>query len=329
MQSERWDLFQDNRLNFVRGAVILQLIRRIFMKQLLLTLLLLFAMPVSALDLGDMAPEISVANWLKGSPTSLSTGAGKTIYVLEFWATWCKPCRQNIPHMSDLQDRFKKDNVVILALSDEDKDVVEEFMSRNGSKMKYSVGIDDASLTISSYGSLPGFRGIPFSVIVDAKGQIAWFGHPSGGLEEALTMIVDGKYDISAVKKTRDARKLFPVYFRALAAGDETKAKSTGEQLVTDGALDPDFLNEFAWTILTNARVKNRDLPLALLAAKTAVDSSREKNPAILDTYARALFDTGDKKSAIVYQKKAVSICSDPELLKELQETLSRYQSAK
>ena len=285
------------------------------------------ASPAVALDLGDAAPEISISNWLKGSPTSLASGAGKTVYVIEFWATWCKPCRENIPHMSDLQDRFRKDDVEVVAVTDEEQDVVEDFMSRNGSKMKYTVGLDDESLTSMAYGRLPGFRGIPFTVIVNAKGQIAWFGHPASGLEEALTQIVGGTYDIAVIKKTKEARKLFPKYFRAIASGDEATAKTLGEQIITDGAADPSYLNEFAWTLLTDPRVKSRDLDIALRAAKAALDGSKEKNAAILDTYARALFDTGDKKGAITYQKKAISVCTDPALLQELQQTLSGYQS--
>jgi thiol-disulfide isomerase/thioredoxin len=293
----------------------------------LLVALMAITSPVMALDLGDMAPEISVSTWLKGAPTSLASGAGKTVYVIEFWATWCKPCRENIPHMSDLQDRFKASDVAIVAVTDEEQDVVEDFMSRNGSKMKYAVGLDDARLTSMAYGKLPGFRGIPFSVIVDAKGQIAWFGHPSAGLEEALTQIVGGSYDIAAIKKTKEARKLFPKYFRAVASGDEANAKVLGEQIITDGVADPSYLNEFAWTLLTDPRVKSRDLDIALRAAKAALEGSKEKNAAILDTYARALFDNGDKKGAITYQKKAISICTDADLLRGLQQTLSNYQA--
>jgi thiol-disulfide isomerase/thioredoxin len=292
----------------------------------LLVALTALASPAMALDLGDPAPEISVSHWFKGSPTSLASGAGKTIYVIEFWATWCKPCRENIPHMSDLQDRFKKSDVEVVAVTDEEQDVVEDFMSRNGSKMKYAVGLDDESLTNMAYTKLPGFRGIPFSVIINAKGQIAWFGHPAAGLEEALTQIVEGSYDIAAIKKTKEARKLFPKYFRAVASGDTTNAKTIGEQIIIDGVADPSYLNEFAWTLLTDPRVKSRDLDIALRAAKAALDGSKEKNAAIIDTYARALFDSGDKKGAITYQKKAISICTDATLLQELQETLRNYQ---
>jgi thiol-disulfide isomerase/thioredoxin len=291
----------------------------------LLVALSAFASPALALDLGDTAPEISVASWTKGSPASLSSGAGKKIYVLEFWATWCKPCRENMPHMSELQERFKKNDVEIIALSDEEEEVVEDFVSRNNSKMKYTVGIDDSRLTNTAYGKIPGFRGIPFSVIINTKGQIAWFGHPAAGLEEALTQMVEGTYDVEAIKKTKEARKLFPKYFRAIASGDEASAKTIGEDLVANGAGDPSFLNEFAWTILTDTRVKSRDLELALRAAKSALTGTKEKNAPVLDTYARALYDNGDKKNAILYQKKAVSICTDPDLLKELQETLSHY----
>src|SRR5687767_6815741 len=86
-----------------------------------------FSAPVYALDLGDKAPEISISNWIKGSPTYLAGGAGKTVYVLEFWATWCKPCRDNIPHLSDVQDRFKRKDVTVVAISEEDTKTIQDF----------------------------------------------------------------------------------------------------------------------------------------------------------------------------------------------------------
>jgi thiol-disulfide isomerase/thioredoxin len=71
------------------------------------------------LTIGDAAPPLKIAEWIKGDPVELSEGAGKTIFVVEFWATWCAPCRETIPHLTKLQQAYNDKNVVIVAVSNE------------------------------------------------------------------------------------------------------------------------------------------------------------------------------------------------------------------
>ena len=71
-----------------------------------------------AADLGDPAAELKIAKWVKGEPVTISADA-KNIYVVEFWATWCPPCRTSIPHLTEMQKRFKEKNVTIIGITDE------------------------------------------------------------------------------------------------------------------------------------------------------------------------------------------------------------------
>lgn len=89
---------------------------------------------------------------------------------------------------------------------------------------------------------------------------------------------------------------------------------------------DADQLNEFAWKILTDEGIKDRDLDLGMKAAKAAYDACEGKSAAIVDTYARAFFEIGQLKAAIDLQKKALEICDDDGLKSELQETLKKYE---
>ena len=134
----------------------------------------LFALDVSAADLGMDAPALKIKDWVQGQPVDLLAGKGKQITVVEFWATWCGPCRASIPHLSDLQARFKNKNVAIVGISDEPLAKVKPFVDKMGDKMQYVVATDDARKTSTAYMEAFGERGIPHAFVVDKQGRIAF-----------------------------------------------------------------------------------------------------------------------------------------------------------
>ena len=77
------------------------------------------AWAVAAADLGAPAGRLAVAQWIKGTPVEVAAGSSTNVYVVEFWATWCPPCRMSIPHLTALQDRFRDRGLVIVGISDE------------------------------------------------------------------------------------------------------------------------------------------------------------------------------------------------------------------
>jgi len=79
--------------------------------------------------------------------------------------------------------------------------------------------------------------------------------------------------------------------------------------------------------LLTDERIKTRDLALATKLAKTGVDASDGQDAAVLDTYARALFDSGKVADAVANQKKAIAVAGDEDTRKELEETLKQYEA--
>jgi len=126
---------------------------------------------------GRKAPEIHAQYWLNSPPLSLAALRGR-IVIVEFWATWCAPCRKAIPHMIEMHEKSRGKGVVIISLTRESRSKVESFARQMG--MTYAVGGGSRS------GDPYGVRGIPHAFIVDPSGTIAWEGHPMGGLDAAL-----------------------------------------------------------------------------------------------------------------------------------------------
>ena len=106
------------------------------------------------------------------------------------------------------------------------------------------------------------------------------------------------------------------------------KTQQQGEKLLKELEGNALLLNELAWTLLTGEWIRGRDMDLAFRAAKAAYDACEGKDAAIVDTYARALFDTGKKEEAIEHQKKAIALATQEELKPQLQKTLEEYQKA-
>lgn len=281
-----------------------------------------------AADLGQPAPALRIETWIKGQPVDLAAGKGKTIYVVEFWATWCGPCRASIPHLTELQKRFADRNVVFVGVSDEPAATVRPFVEKMGAKMDYTVAINPGRQTHKAYMEAFGVGGIPHAFVIDKTGVIAWHGHPLAGLDNALDEIVAGKFDLESARRAERAAKQSEDYLAKARGGEEAAQLSQlGETVLKDGAANPGMLNELAWAILTDPRIKSRDLDLATRAAKAAYDRTAGKDPAITDTYARALFNTGKKPEAIRLQSEAIAACKDDGMRKQLEAVLREYQS--
>ena len=394
----------------------------------LLTLSALTLTTSRAAEIGDPAAPLKISEWVKGKPVSLADAKGKQILVVEFWATWCPPCRTSIPHLTELQKKYRDKDVVFIGVSDEKPAVVKPFVEKMGDKMGYTVAIDDQRKTSAGYMEAYEQGGIPHAFIVDKQGRVVWQGHPMAKLDSALDDLIAGQLDLEKVKKQSQAEaKLQQYYQLVMGGGDDTKTAKLAEELkaldqelggiqagrkfdpdqikkqmgfsrtlrdyqqalatgasaarlaelektlkdvappgfevdgfkqqlaasklvanymdeVTGdaddaklaelgrklGALETDnaqLLNEAAWRILTDSEVKKRDLPLALKLGKAAYDACNGEDAAIVDTYARALFDNGQLTEAIAQQRKAVSLCDDDGIREELKATLQRYEA--
>ena len=284
----------------------------------------------ASLSIGDAAPTLKASKWVKGGAVA-KLEADKT-YVVEFWATWCGPCRVSIPHLTEMAHKYTQVTFIGMDVWERGGDIdtaVSKFVEKMGDKMDYHVAMDtEDTFMANSWMKAADQNSIPTAFLVQ-QGKIVWIGHPMGGLERALEEVVAGKYDIEKAKANQQAGTVFKQYVAAVSAnGDEEKAASLAKQLRGLKINDPQILNELAWAILTDPRIRRRDIPLATELAKTGVDASEGKDASILDTYANALFASGKTAAAIEYQRKAIAVCQSDDLKPQLEAALKKYEDS-
>lgn len=142
-----------------------------------------FCVPGCTQNVGSDAPEVTATTWINTDGFKLADHKDK-IVIVEFWATWCPPCRKSIPHLKTMHDAHKDQGLVIVSLSDEPAETINEFNKKAG--MDWIIGAG------SSSGRDYGVSGIPTAFIV-VDGKIVWTGHPMGGLEEEVKKLLEAK----------------------------------------------------------------------------------------------------------------------------------------
>jgi len=166
--------------------------------------------PEPTLHIGDPAPPIRAAKWIKGAP--ISTFEHGTVYVVDFWGTWCGPCIAAMPHLSDFAGRYKGKVVVVGVSVKEAKnslEKVENFVADKGDTMAYTVAADsDAQDVWNSWLAAAGQTAVPATFVVDQNGRLAWFGYPSR-LDAVVPQILGGHWDLQAeAAATKKAQEL-------------------------------------------------------------------------------------------------------------------------
>lgn len=112
-----------------------------------------------------LAPDFSLTD-LSDNKVDLASYRGKVV-LLDFWATWCVPCREEIPHFVELQDKYRDAGLAIIGISvDDEVAPVREYYRTL--RMNYPVAMGDAALA-ARYG---GILGVPVAFIIDRQGRI-------------------------------------------------------------------------------------------------------------------------------------------------------------
>lgn len=122
--------------------------------------------PEVGLKAGKMAPDFTLTS-LNGEVTSLSAFKGNMV-LLNFWATWCRPCRYEIPYIQQIFEEYSAKGLVVLTVNSwEDRETAQEFMSQN--QLTFPVLTDYPGKKVARTYQI---RTIPATFIIDRKGII-------------------------------------------------------------------------------------------------------------------------------------------------------------
>jgi thiol-disulfide isomerase/thioredoxin len=204
------------------------------------------------LNVGDAAPKIEVKGFVKGDPVG-DLEKGK-VYVVEFWATWCGPCRATIPHLTELQKKYPGVTFVGVSVWENDQAAVKPFVKEMAEKMGYRVALDvipeggtrmDGKMA-KGWMEAAAQEGIPAAFLVDAHTRVAWVGDPTK-LEGPLQEVVNGTWDLRAAadqfrKEHAPVRKVMalrPQLDRARKSGDPRElVKILDDAIAEDTSLE-------------------------------------------------------------------------------------------
>jgi thiol-disulfide isomerase/thioredoxin len=186
--------------------------RSLFAVTLALATGLCLTAAAASLNVGDPAPKLQTGKFVQGDPVT-EFAPGKA-YVMEFWATWCGPCRASIPHLNEKYTKFKDKGLIVIGQNcwEKDESLVAPFVKTMGDKMTYRVALDDKEgnekgKMAETWMAAAGQNGIPAAFLIDTTGHIAWIGHPMNLQEKTIEDVLAGTYDIKAAAAAAEKEK--------------------------------------------------------------------------------------------------------------------------
>jgi thiol-disulfide isomerase/thioredoxin len=255
------------------------------------------------LKVGDTAPALTVSKWVKGDKIS-SFEKGKT-YVVEFWATWCGPCKVSIPHLTDMQKANPDVKFIGVSVFESKQDGVVPFVTQMGDKMGYTVVMDQIPEGAkSSEGAMAtnwmkasGQNGIPTAFVVDGSGKVAWIGHPMGGLDEVVTKVKAGTFNARAEAEKREkeeaAAQSLQMQMQSITRTARTDPKAALASLDKVIAANPQLAAPLSVTKFN--LLLSSDEKAAYAYAKKQAEGLWKSQPMTLNNVSFAIADNGGK----------------------------------
>lgn len=255
--------------------------------------------------MGDPAPKIQVSRWVQGEP--VKEFEGDKVYMIEFWATWCGPCVQAIPHLNETYQRLKDKGFVVIGQNlGEDAPTATKFVKSMAGKMTYRVTVDDETdggFMAKNWLTAAGQSGIPCAFVVNKQGKIAYIGHPMSLKESLLeSLLAEPSTKASgpaAPAASAPSAKVTALAARAAAeiqAGKLDQAEGTIAELQPELTASSTYIGGLLELQLLLARKQADDA--VQLAAMLCDDFA--KQPAVLSAVAACLVSRPDTSPALL-----------------------------
>lgn len=135
---------------------------------------------IPPLGVGDPAPAFEVDHWIR-EPHAMPFD-GESIYIIEFWATWCGSCIAGFPELADLQAEYADQGVVVIAATNADDwgctlESATAMAMDPQRRMEFGVAFMDDQEAYRAWAGASGHRGIPTAMVVDRSGRMAHVGY--------------------------------------------------------------------------------------------------------------------------------------------------------
>jgi thiol-disulfide isomerase/thioredoxin len=275
----------------------------------------------ATLKIGDPAPKLQTGNWVQGEP--VKEFQKDKAYIVEFWATWCGPCKQSIPHLNETYMKYKDKGLVVIGQDcwERDDKLVAPFIEKMGDKMTYRVALDDK--TSDKKGAMAvnwmeaaGQNGIPTAFIVDKQGMIAWIGHPMAMKESVLDQVLSGTYDVHKAAVQYEKEKAEESRTQS-AWAEVNKAMRSKDWDTAMTKLDdfakmlPEEQRENLENVRFNILLGKEDYPAAYKLAEKISDTHKDNASAQNELAWKMLTDTNIKERNLALAEKIAMRAND------------------
>jgi cytochrome c biogenesis protein CcmG/thiol:disulfide interchange protein DsbE len=172
----------ERKIRWIAGAAAVALLSGLF---LLSPALPSSSAQITGTDVGQTAPDFKLPPVGGGRAYSLSQFKGKPV-VLIFWATWCPPCRREIPALKSLYERYTQKGVAVVTVTIDYRQTQEDVLNfQRVNELPYPILWDADNKVSDDWG----VEGIPTNMVLDKKGVIRYRGH---SMDDDLVSAIEG-----------------------------------------------------------------------------------------------------------------------------------------